>query len=95
MKIRLAPNQSLGHTYIRFNWEAQKKEYLSYAGGNESYATFDSRYNRDCYESKTFGVDKPCLCLERVYSMHPWAIIDNVMIPKSGPCGISVYFFHK
>ncbi len=94
-KVRLAPNQSLGHTYTRYNKEAQRKEYLSYAGGNESYWTNDTTYfNRNCNEAKTFGDDKPCLCLKNVCWMDPWAIIENVQVPDSGPCGISLYFFH-
>jgi hypothetical protein len=38
-KLKLSKNQSLGHTYTRYNKEEKRKEYLSYAGGNESMWT--------------------------------------------------------
>ncbi len=38
-KLVLVPEQHLGHTYTRFNLMLKHKEYLSYAGGNESWHT--------------------------------------------------------
>jgi hypothetical protein len=35
-QLRLLPNQSLGHTYTRYDSIYKNKEILSYAGGNES-----------------------------------------------------------
>ena len=39
-------------------------------------------FNRDCNVAQTFGKDKPCLCLNYVCWMDPWAIIEKVKIPN-------------
>jgi len=40
--VRLMKSQKLGHSYTRFDAETRRKEYLSYAGGNESMWTGSS-----------------------------------------------------
>jgi len=88
-------NQSLGLTYVQLGTDGEK-EYLSYAGGNESTWTDDSRYfNRDCTNHLVIAHDKPCLCLiEKPPSLDIWTIIENVQIPSSGPCGFYVFLYH-
>ena len=43
-KMNLVGKQRNGHTYTRFNKRINAKEYLSYAGGNESMHTDNPSY---------------------------------------------------
>ncbi len=66
-------------------------EYLAYAGGNESVWTHDPRYfNRSC-AGTIFG--KPCLVLNTVCYMNPWARIECVPVP-SPDSKIDIYIYH-
>jgi hypothetical protein len=96
VELRLLKNQSLGHTYTRYNKDEKRKEYLSYAGGNESMWTNNlAFFDRNCNASQIFGPGKPCLNLKSVCWMDPWAIIENVTIPNAGPLVLSVFFYHS
>ena len=66
MPLEDHPLEGLEHvyntTYTRWNPDYECNEYLSYAGGNESMWTNDTRYfNRDCEGAGIFN--KPCLVL--------------------------------
>ena len=76
----LVLNQSLGLTYVRINNKDNTKEYLSYAGGNETRSTDDPDYeNRVCEDQNLFGKDKPCMCINQMpLELELWTVIENV-----------------
>ena len=84
----------MGFSYIRFNQHLQKTEYLAYGGANDSMWTNNSAYFERSGESLTFEKKKR-LHLKQVCWMNPFAVIEQVPIPKYGSPVAHIFFYHE
>lgn len=78
-------------SFTRFDSAAKSKEYVGYAGGNDSMHTTNSQYfNRSC---KGALFDGPCLVLKSVCWMNTWGQVEGIPVPQRD-CSISVFIYH-